>query len=143
MHRRKFVLALTGLLTTAMTAGIAEALPTDWYEIGRLRVAPGPSVDHDTFFVTGAPPYKKLRLRVTGNSIKLVQRVKITFKNGDTQHIPVPSGVIPAGSWSPVLDLVNVAGDPSRRIRKVEFWYKRPPVSVRPGVAVMHLYGKI
>jgi hypothetical protein len=136
MQRRKFLLALTGAVATAMTAGVAEAA---WSPLGTRKV--NPFVDHDTFFLGGlsGPTFRRLKIKVTGNGL-FVYNLKVVYGNGDVDNIPLRFH-FKQGSQSRSINLENRAsGNPNRHIRRVEFWYGRP-LNLK-GRTYVHLYGK-
>ena len=117
MHRRNFLIGMSGVLATAAAAGAAEAFPF-WVYLGRRRV--DPFLDHDTIHVGPVTNFHKIKLSVTGNGLFMYD-LKVVYRNGGVDHIPV-RWHIPQGGGTRIIDLRG--GD--RFIKSVQFWYGKP-----------------
>lgn len=95
--------------------------PASWQQLGFTVV--DFKVDRDFIVVTGADHFRKLKFKVLDNAVNMVN-MHVVYENGGIDNIDLRF-LIPAGGESRVIDLKGN----SRRIRKVEFWYK----SQRPG----------
>lgn len=92
-----------------------------WQQLGFTMV--DFKLDRDFIWVTGADSFRKLKFKVLDNAINMVN-MHVVYENGAYDNINLRF-VIPAGGESRILDLKGN----SRRIRKIEFWYR----SIQPG----------
>jgi hypothetical protein len=131
MQRRNFLIGMAGVLTTAATAGMAEAFPI-WVPLGTKRV--GPIADYDIFAVNSFLNFHKIKLHVTGNGVFLYDMM-VVYRNGGHDRIPV-RWHIPQAGGTRVIDLRG--GD--RHIRNVQLIYGKLPNGRR--LTYVHLYGR-
>ena len=99
----------------ASTAGLAHA--DQWEVLGTRTVSFG--ADRDTIPVGLTGTYKKIKLKVTGNAIDMLD-LKVHFANGSVQDVAVRK-VIPKGGETRVIDLQGA----NRVIKKITMVYKR------------------
>ncbi len=134
MLRREFLLAATGTVVTAATAGfagIAEAAPA-WHFLGRRKV--NFLGDHDRIAVGGNRRYRKILIRATGNGV-FMHRLRVVYGNGADDIIPVKYH-FKQGEHSRVIDL---RGN-KRFIRTIHFFYSKP-LNFK-GASYVNLYGR-
>jgi hypothetical protein len=124
------------LLAGFAAAGAAALLPIEafaasWVTLGTKTV--NLLADHDRINVgVGAGSFKKLRIKVTGNTV-FIHSMTVTFGNGATHQVPLRFAFLP-GTWSRVIDLPGAA----RQIKRVDFVYsRRRPVARSVRLSVM------
>jgi hypothetical protein len=106
--------------------------PGKWEVLGKKEVSF--VVDHDVIPVgVGEGTFRSIRFHVTGRPIHLYD-IKVRFANGQVQTYAIHK-YIPAGSYSPVLDL---AGD-KRLISRIDLVYKKVKLG---GHAYLTVYGR-
>jgi len=111
------------LLAGFAAAGAAALLPIEafaasWVTLGTKTV--NLLADHDRINVgVGAGSFKKLRIKVTGNTV-FIHSMTVTFGNGATHQVPLRFAFLP-GTWSRVIDLPGAA----RQIKRVDFVYSK------------------
>ncbi|MBL4848571.1 MAG: hypothetical protein JKY65_23870 [Planctomycetes bacterium] len=105
-----------GLLGLALVAVAAPAEAQEWVLLGERKVSL--SAERDVIAVNSAQTFKKIRLKVVGAPIYLLDLV-VHFKNGGKQDVSVRAK-IPAGQ---VTRTINLTG-PVRHITKVTMVYK-------------------
>lgn len=123
-HFLTFPLVILVLFTGAVTAQVAKARPAPvgtWQQLGFTIV--DFKTDRDVIAVTGADNFRKLKFHVFDAPVQMIN-MHVIYENDAFDNIDLRF-LIPAGGESRVLDLRGV----TRRIRKVEFWYR----SERPG----------
>jgi len=121
------VLIIAGLLFHTIIFGqqvkSAKPAPTgSWQQLGVTVV--DFKADKDVLWITGADNFRQLKFRVFDAPVQMLYML-VVYENGEPDKIDLRL-FIPASGESRVIDLRGG----SRRIRKVEFWYK----SGRPGL---------
>ena len=119
MKRRIFLTAAAGLLAAAVLTAPAQAVGVGWTYLGARNV--NWLVDRDTIHVPASfGKFRKILLKVRGNAM-FMHHLKVTFRNGGVQHIPVRFHFA-QGSTTRVIDLRGY----KRKIRKVTMTYSKP-----------------
>lgn len=130
MDRRTFLLGMTGAAVAAALPETAEA--ATWVRLGSRRV--NGLIDRDRIVVgSGAGPFRRLRLRVRGNSLFILD-VSVRYGNGANDDLRVRT-LIPQGGYTRAIDL---RGN-NRYIRAVTFTYGKLPNGAGP--TFIDLYG--
>lgn len=108
------------------------APPGAWQQIGLTVV--DFKTDRDVIVVAGADNFRKLKFHVFDAAVNMLN-MHVIYENGEFDNIDLRF-VIPAGGESRILDL----NGGSRRIKKVEFWYRSQKPSFK-GKAKVVLWG--
>lgn len=125
--------ALTGLALVACAAS-AQA-DEGWVLLGERKV--NLSAERDVIPVNASKTFKKIRLKVTGAPINLLD-LEVHFKNGGKQDVSVRSKIA-AGEFTRAIDLKG----PARHITKVSLVYRTKLRGRRKALrATVKLFGK-
>lgn len=112
-----FLIAYSSIFAQQVTKPKAGA-PGTWHLIGTTHA--NHTADHDAIIVQGPHDnFRKVKFKVTDAPLNMMHMV-ITYGNGIPDKIEVRQN-IPKGGESRVIDL---KGDGTRHIRKIEFWYE-------------------
>src|SRR5262245_5864600 len=118
MNAKRWICGITFLVLLLGSGFSSSAAPQrGWDYLGEANVDGGS--DHDKIDVDKDRVYKALQIRVERAAIEFY-RIKVNFRNGTNQEIPIKHKV-PAGGKSRVIDLRG--GE--RSIKNVEIWYGR------------------
>ena len=119
-------MALVGLFLLSAHSLTAQA----WVNLGSCKVHG--SRDYDEIIVTGSRgDFKAIKLFVENEGIDF-DRVAVHYVNGQVDRVEIKN-FIPAGGETRVIDLAG--GD--RVIKKVVFYYKSNPGTLRKGKVVL------
>ena len=131
MNTRK-IGALAGL---ALIACAASAQADEWVLLGERKV--NLSAERDVIPVNASKTYSKIRLKVVGAPINLLD-LEVHFKKGAKQDVSVRSKIA-AGAFTRAIDLKG----PARHITKITLVYRTKLRGPRKALrATVKLYGK-
>lgn len=131
------VLIITGLcfhplIFSQQVKKAKPGLPGSWQQLGITVV--DFKTDKDVLWITGADNFRQLKFKVFDAPVQMLHML-VVYENGEPDKIDLRF-FIPANGESRVIDLHGG----SRRIRKVEFWYKSGKPGLR-GTAKVVLWG--